>query len=182
MHSVIVSEDYCGFLEPQEHIWKGESGKGFYLKNLLASHSETLTPYKDICSFSEPFHGQTLLRFPLRNQPTNLSEELFTIPKLQVLLESLRAEPKYILLFLRSVCSIEVIDISVHNTLKSVFKVIIDTDTYVQHIIQLLSDVQSTFTIDSLSSVCEVIKSTDHFNTEIQNDGSHSKHEWIAGW
>ena len=180
---VIVSEDYCGFLEPQEHIWKGESGKGFYLKNLLATHPETLAPYKNIRGFSEPFHGQTLLRFPLRNQPTKLSEELFTIPKLQVLLESLKAEAKYILLFLRSVCSIEVIDISVDNTFKSVFKVNVDIDTYLQHITQqhqLLSDVQSTFTIDSLSSVSEVIKSTDHFNIETHNDSSHSKHEWIV--
>ena len=180
---VIVSEDYCGFLEPQEHIWNGESGKGYYLKNLLASCPETLAPYKGICGFSESFYGQTLLRFPLRNQPTKLSEELFTIPKLQVLLESLKAEARYILLFLRSVCSIEVIEISIHNTLKSVFKVSVDTDTYIQHITQqkkLLSDVQSTFTIDSLSSVRKVIASSNHFNIEVHDDSSHSKHEWIV--
>ena len=100
-----------------------------------------------------------------------------------MLLESLKAEAKYILLFLRSVCSIEVIEISVHNTLKSVFKVSIDTDTYIQHITQqqkLLSDVQSTFIIDSLSSVRNVIKSSDHFNIEVHDDSSHSKHEWIV--
>ena len=180
---VIVSEDYCGFLEPQEHIWKGESGKGYYLKNLIVNCPETLAPYKDICGFSESFHGQTLLRFPLRNKPSKLSKEVYTISKLQILLESLKAEAKYILLFLRSVCSIEVIEISIHNTLKSVFKVNVDTDTYIQHITQqqkLLSDVQSTFTIDSLSNVCKVIKSSDHFNIEVHDDSSHSKHEWIV--
>ena len=186
MHSdlpVIVSEDYCGFLEPQEDIWKGESGKGYYLKNLLATCPETLATYKDICGFSESFHEQTLLRFPLRNKPSKLSKELYTISKLLVLLESLKAEAKYILLFLRSVCSIEVIEISVHNTFKSVFKVSVDTDTYIQHITQqqqLLSDVQSTFIIDSLSSVHKVIKSTDHFNIEVHDDSSQSKHEWIV--
>ena len=100
-----------------------------------------------------------------------------------MLLESLKAEAKYILLFLRSVCSIEVIEISVHNTLKSVFNVSVDTDTYIQHITQqqqLLSDVQSTFTIDSLSSVRKVIKSSDHFNIEVHDDSSHSKHKWIV--
>ena len=100
-----------------------------------------------------------------------------------MLLESLKAEAKYILLFLQSVCSIEVIEISVHNTLKSVFKVSVDTDTYIQHITQqqqLLSDVQSTSTIDSLSSVHKVIKSSDHFNIEVHDDSSHSKHEWIV--
>ena len=180
---VIVSEDYCGFLEPQEHIWKGESGKGYYLKNLLTSCPETLAPYKGICGFSKSFYGQTLLRFPLRNKPSKLSKELYTISKLQVLLESLKAEAKYILLFLRSVCSIEVIEISIHNTLKLVFKVNVDTDTYIQHITQqqqLLSDVQSAFIIDSLSSVHKVIKSSDHFNIEVCDDSSHSKHEWIV--
>ena len=180
---VIVSEDYCGFLEPQEHIWNGESGKGYYLKDLLASCPETLSPYEGICGFSESFHGKTFFRFPLRNEPSKLSKELYTISKLQVLLESLKAEAKYILLFLRSVCSIEVIEISVHNTLMSVFKVSVDTDTYIQHITQqqqLLSDVQSTFTITSLSSVRKVIKSSDHFNIEVNDDSSHSKHEWIV--
>ena len=180
---VIVSEDYCGFLEPQEHIWKGESGQRYYLKNLLTNCPETLAPYKVICSLSELFHGQTLLRFPLRNKPSKLSKEVYTISKLLVLLESLKAEAKYNLLFLRSVCSIEVIEISVHNTLKSMFKVSVDTDTYIQHITQqqqLLSDVQSTFTIDSLSSVRKIIKSSDHFNIEVDDDNSHSKHEWIV--
>ena len=180
---VIVSEEYCGFLEPQEDIWKGESGKGYYLKDLLASCPESLTPYKGICGFSKSFHRQTLLRFPLRNKPSKLSKELYTISKLQVLLESLKAELKYILLFLRSVCSIEVIEISVHNTLNSVFKVCVTTDTYNQHITQqqqLLSDVQSTFIIDSLSSMRKVIKSSDHFNIEVHDDSSHSKHEWIV--
>ena len=100
-----------------------------------------------------------------------------------MLLESLKAEAKYILLFLRSVCSIEVIEISIHNTFKSVFKVSVGTDTYIQHITQqqqLLSDVQSTFTIDLLSSVHKVIKSSDHFNIEVHDDSSHSKHEWIV--
>ena len=180
---VIVSEDYCGFLEPQEDIWKGESGKGYYLKNLLASCPETLAPYKGICEFSKSFHEQTLLRYPLRNKPSKLSNELYTISKLQVLLESLKAEAKYILLFLRSVCSIEVIEISVHNTLKSMFKVCVTTDTFIQHITQqqqLLGDVQSTFIIDSLSSMRKVIKSSDHFNIEVHDDSSHSKHEWIV--
>ena len=180
---VIVSDDYCGFLEPQEHIWKGESGQRYYLKNLLENCPETLAPYKGICGFSKSFHGQTLLRFPLRNKPSKLSKEIYTISKLQALLQSLKVEAHYILLFLRSVCSIEVIEISVHNTLKSVFKVSVDTDTYVQHITQqqqLLSDVQSTFTIDSLSSVRKVIKSSDHFNIEVHDDSSHSKHEWIV--
>ena len=180
---VIVSEDYCGFLEPQEHIWNGESGKGYYLKDLLANCPETLAPYKGICGFSESFHGKTLLRFPLRNKPSKLSKELYTISKLQVLLESLKAEAKHTLLFLRSVYSIEVIEISVHNILKSVFKVNVDTDTYIQHVTQqqeLLSNVQSTFKVDSLSSVHKVIKTCDQFSVEICDDSSHSKHEWIV--
>ena len=183
---VIVSEEYCGFLEPQEHIWNGESGQRYKLRNLLAKCPEVLNPYNGICGFSKSsksFHNQTFFRFPLRKQRSNLSEKLCTIPKLQMLLESLKAEAKCILLFLRSVCSIEVIEISVHNTLKSVFKVSIDTDTYIQHITQqqqLLSDVQSTFTIDSLSTASNVIKSSDHFNIEVHDDSSHSKHEWIV--
>ena len=183
---VIVSEEYCGFLDPQEHIWKGESGQRYKLQNLLAKCPEVLDPYNDICGFSKSsnsFRNQTFFRFPLRKQRSNLSEKLFTIPILKKLLENLKVEAKYILLFLRSVCSIEVIEISVHSTLKSVFKVNVDTDTYIQHITQqqqLLSDVQSTFTIDSLSTARKVIKSSDHFNIEVHDDSSHSKHEWIV--
>ena len=180
---VIVSEEYCGFLEPQEHIWKGESGQRYKLQNLLVRCPEVLDPYNGICSFSKSsksFRNKTFFRFPLRNQPSKLSEELCGVSKLHVLLESLKAEAKYTLLFLRSVCSIEVIEIT--KTLKSVFKVSVDTDTYIQHITQqqkLLSDVQSTFTIDSLSSVYEVTQSIDHFCIEV-HDSSHSKHEWIV--
>ena len=183
---VIISEEYCGFLDPQEHIWKGESGQRYKLRNLLAKCPEVLDPYNGICGFSKSsnsFRNQTFFRFPLRKQRSKLSEKLCTIPILKTLLESLKVEAKYILLFLRSVCSIEVIEISVHNTLKSVFKVNVDTDTYIQHITQqqqLLSDVQSTFTIDSLSTACKLIKSSDHFTIEVHDDSSHSKHEWIV--
>ena len=181
---VIVSKEYCGFLEPQEHIWKGESGQRYKLRNLLAKCPEVLDPYNGICGFSKSsksFCNQTFFRFPLRKQPSKLSEELCSISKLHVLLESLKTEAKYILLFLRSICSIEVIEIG--KTLKTVFKVNVDTDTYIQHITQqqqLLSDVQSTFTIDSLSTACKVIKSCDHFTIEVHDDSSHSKHEWIV--
>ena len=72
-----------------------------YLEDLLASCPETLPPYKGICGFSGSFHGKTVFQFPLLNKLSKLSNtlnflELYTISKLKSLLESLKAEAKYI--------------------------------------------------------------------------------------
>ena len=58
----------------------------------------------------------TLFRFPLRTVPSELSENVYSIPQLRQLLEALKEEAKFLLLFLRSVDNIEVYEKRKHGT------------------------------------------------------------------
>ncbi len=111
---VIISENFCGFLEPNEEIWKNESGKGFKLKYLTRVCPDS-TPYNNICGFSKSqasFNDKTILRFPLRKKGSKILKKECSISELKKLIETLKSEAKYLLLFLRSIRSIEVLEIS----------------------------------------------------------------------
>ena len=183
---VIISEDYCGFLEPQEHIWKGESGKGYYLKDVRYTCPDLVRPFNGVGDFSmlsPSFDGKTLFRFPLRNTASKLSNEVYTVEKLRKLLEALKAEAKYLLLFLRSVCSIEVVEISQLGNFEQVFKVCISSrdSTKRQSEQQLLvRRVESTFTGDSPYAVRQVIQETAHFHIEMIDGSINSEYEWVV--
>ena len=186
---VIISENFCGFLEPHEEIWRNESGKGFKLKYLTRVCPDSLTPYNNICGFSKSqasFNGKTILRFPLRKKESKISKKECSISELKKLIETLKSEAKCLLLFLRSVRSIEVIEISSffgkHNSL---FKVVISPDDAYSHSIQqqsLLEQVKSSFMGPSPLFVRKVIQEKFHFRIEIQGEGNHrpSVHEWLV--
>ena len=134
----------------------------------------------DFSKLSPSFDGKTLFRFPLRNRASNLSKEVYTVEKLKKLLIALEAEAKYLLLFLRSVCSIEVIEISELETFEQVFKVCISSHESTKHHSEqqlLLRRVESTFTGASPYAVKQVIQETAHFHIEL-NDGS--RNEWAV--
>ena len=57
-------------------------------------------------------YSQTLFRLPLRTQASGLSDNIYDTRKLLELLDALREEARYLLLFLKSVCKIEVVQIS----------------------------------------------------------------------
>ena len=57
-------------------------------------------------------YPHTLFRLPLRTQSSGLSKNIYTIERLQELLDALREEAKFLLLFLKSVNKIEVIHVS----------------------------------------------------------------------
>ena len=127
---VIISEEYCGFLDPLKLIWN-KRGKKHTLQNLQKLCSEVMLPYDGISGFSLKSSGTTLFRFPLRNKPSDLSDEIQSIKIMRQLLEVLKAEAKYLLLFLRSVCSIEVIEIS-DSSSSTLFKVSLSSDDHVK--------------------------------------------------
>ena len=132
---------------------------------------------------SPSFDGKTLFRFPLRNRASKLSNEVYTIEKLRKLLEALKAEAKYLLLFLRSVCSIEVVEISQLGNFEQVFKVCISSrdSTKRQSEQQLLvKRVESAFTGDSPYAVKQVIQQTAHFNIEMIDGRVKSEYEWVV--
>ena len=180
----ILSEDYCGFLDPQEKVWKGESGKGYYLKKLVHGCSQALEPFDGIFGFSKrvpQYTGQTLFRFPLRNKASTLSSEIYTVQKLEKLLELLKEEAQYLLIFLRSVCAIEVYRITEKNETLPIFSVSVsqkDYQTRSSKQRQLLAQVKSTF---SSSYPHEIIMDSSHFTLEVVVNGSiASKHELLV--
>ena len=182
---VILSQDYCGFLEPQERIWKGESGKGFYLEKLKKYCQEALEPFDGICGFSKHnpnYQDKTLFRFPLRTRESNLSSDVYTIDKLHSLLHTLKEEAQYLLVFLRSVCSIEICKITESNDTLSLFKVSVSQRDYQSQLSQqkqLISRVESTFTGQSQYSVRD-IKDASRFNIEKVDGGTFSNYDWLV--
>ena len=124
------------------------------------------------------------MRFPLRTNPSKLSHEIYTVDKLRKLLTPLKEEAKYLVLFLRSVCSIEVFEILPHGEFKCTFKVCIDECDYQNRIkqqkIKFVKDVELRFTGDSAYSTCHVIKDTANFSIEITDGNDCSKHKWLV--
>ena len=107
----IISGDTLAFFEPQETIWEGESGQWFSLSDL--DGSDNLKCSSGIANFNPPtrHYAKTLFRFPLRTRASGLSENIYTVEKLNELIDALRSEAKLLLLFLRSIQTIEVYNI-----------------------------------------------------------------------
>ena len=106
----IISGKKIGFLEPQEKIWAGESGRSFNLCDISRDH---LVPLDGISGFARDttYYPKTLLRFPLRKTASGLSKNVYTVQKVNELIDALKSEAKLLLLFLRSVHTIQVYNI-----------------------------------------------------------------------
>ena len=103
------------YLEPHEEIWKNETGQ-CYSVNECANSQDTFAPFDGLHGFSVGDHEfpGTFFRFPLRNscRERRVSSHVYDINKLRDLLTALREEAKVMLLFLRSVKTVEVHEIS----------------------------------------------------------------------
>ena len=168
-------------------MWKGESGKGYYLKNLIAECPELLEPFDGICGFSKEstqYNNNTLFRFPLRNKASKISSEIYDIKRLHKLLEFLKEEAQYLLVFLRSICSIEIFQITESNVTVPLFKVSIseaDFGSRLEQQRQLVSQVESVFSGELSLSVGQLISDTSHFHIHIFMNGNFtSEHEWLV--
>ena len=64
-------------------------------------------------------YTQTIFGLPLRTAASGLSDNTYNSRKLLQLLEALREEANYLLLFLKSVCKIEVIHIDISPDIQS---------------------------------------------------------------
>ena len=111
----IISGSKVAYLEPQEELWKGQSGRSYQLSEVAGT--DHLTPYYGIAGFCprSTSYNKTLFRFPLRNAVSKLSENIYSIQKVNVLINALKSEAKLLLLFLRSITTIEVYNINVHG-------------------------------------------------------------------
>ena len=168
-------------------MWKaGESGQRYTLTELQSSCPQALYPYDGVAGFSShthSFNGQTLFRFPLRNKPSNLSSEVSTIDSVRQLLHALKDEAKFLLLFLRSVCSIEVIEIEDTHKQQTSFKVSISSCDALLHKQQqqsLVKQVETTFTGSYPYSIECIIQQSNKFSIELYNNGVVTEHEWLV--
>ena len=120
----IISGATVAYLDPQEKIWTRQSGKKFTLSKLQEKCHDTLAPFKNIAGFSHaPYYPKTLFRFPLRTTPSELSENIYSLERLEELIDALRGEANLLLPFLRSVDTIEVHRISPDGIFSLIFKV-----------------------------------------------------------
>ena len=113
-------------MEPHEEIWRGESGQWYSITD-HACKGDTLAPFDGLRGFSvhSTHYVGTILRFPLRNEKREkrVSSHVYDISKLRTLLTALREEAKFILLFLRSVRTVEVFEIAQNGIHSNLFKV-----------------------------------------------------------
>ena len=112
----IISGNKVAFIEPFGKIWPGKFGRKFFIGQ---SHMRTtLAPFNRVREFSTKLknYSHTLFRFPLRQSPSSLSETCYSIDMLHELIEALKEEAQYLLLFLHSVIEIQVFEISSSGT------------------------------------------------------------------
>ncbi|XP_028392629.1 sacsin-like [Dendronephthya gigantea] len=107
----IVSGDMVAFLDPHEtYFFRGEPGRAFSTREpLLAEHLNQFEPFQHIfdCNLDQGrSYGGTLFRFPLRIQPSKLSNKIYTREMVNTLFDSFKKEASAILLFLKNVDSI----------------------------------------------------------------------------
>ena len=186
---VIISEDTCVFLEPQLLVWSGKPGQRYSLESLSNHCPEAVDPFTGIDGFSSHlsnFKGKTIFRFPLRKKPSKIWGEIYDISKLESLLSSLKQEAKYLLLFLRSVCSIEVLQINARGVISSLFNVSISQEHRSLHIhnqqkilraIEDLTDKASSLTLYGQRHL-----ESSHFKVAVKDNETrtHVKHEFLV--
>ena len=124
-----------GCFEPQRKIWSGESGQAYNLPNLIRESSDFAASLDGLAKFDskrveQEGYSHTIFRLPLRTEASGLSDNTYTTQRLTELLDALREEAKYLLLFLKSVCKIEVVHISQAGQHKTSFCVEIAPSDY----------------------------------------------------
>uniref|UniRef100_A0A3P9JZ95 HEPN domain-containing protein n=1 Tax=Oryzias latipes TaxID=8090 RepID=A0A3P9JZ95_ORYLA len=132
---IIFSSGHLGVMDPQENIF-GERNGGFLWSLEDEEHKEALMtmhdqfqPFRDIVSVlkgekwakimeDEHFAG-TLFRFPLRDEISEISDNLYNSGKVVELFDSFIADAELSLLFLRSLRSVSLLHISCDGTVKT---------------------------------------------------------------
>ncbi len=175
------------YLEPQECIWSDQSGRSFTVSEL--QNTDSLTPFHDISEFKSSgmtSYGKTIFRFPLRTKPSGLSENLYDVRKVHELINALREEAKLLLVFLRSVDTIEVYDIARDGTQTLCFKTEI-SDKYKSSIgrkrKKLLDKLKYAYERKSYN-ISELIEFSAKFTIKVSgvnlSDSQHGEFHWLV--
>ena len=119
-------------MDPQKKIWRGDPGHKYKLRNNIPENQDSFKPFvfADPCSLeAKQNYPGTLIRFPLRNEKSELSDKLYTIAKLKSLLKALKDDASILLLFLRYIEKIEVFTINTSSFVTKLFSVEADKTT-----------------------------------------------------
>ena len=128
----IISGKWLCFMDPQKEIWQGQPGHKYKLTHNKPENSDSFAPFRfanSCCLKFDQIYPGTLIRFPLRNRPSNISSKVYTISELKMILVALKADAEILLLFLRYVEKVEVFTIDANDSISKVFSVEADPNT-----------------------------------------------------
>ena len=114
-------------MEPQGKVWQGQAGRKYTITS--PKMQATLAPFDRIGEFCTGIatYPSTLFRFPLRLQASGLSKRCYDIEMLKELLEALKDEAQFLLIFLRSVVAINVVEVNESGEHINLFEVSINS-------------------------------------------------------
>ena len=122
----IISGEWMCFMDPQKKIWKGDPGHKYKLTKNNPKNSDSFVPFQfhDSCSLGSNYtYPGTMIRLPLRLKPSSLSNTLYDIKKLKVLINALIDDAGILLLFLRYIEKVEVFAINDKGRVSKSFSV-----------------------------------------------------------
>eukprot|EP00062_Callorhinchus_milii_P025859 gi/632987308/ref/XP_007910720.1/ PREDICTED: sacsin-like [Callorhinchus milii] len=143
----IFSGKYVGFLDPQEMLFGEEEGGYIWSlddaedRKTLEHSKDQMRPFKYAMettgtiswsnALKEHYFKGTLFRFPLRSEPSDISENLYDKDKIFDLFDSFQADAETTLLFLRNVTSISVKHVDMDGNVKALLRVIASQPEYI---------------------------------------------------
>ena len=181
---VIISGKKLAYLEPQEKVWKGESGQWFDISELRDQGlQDSLDPFNGICDFSASTtcdYCGTVFRFPLRDTPSELSENVYTLSKLHELLIALKEEAKFLLLFLRSIDTIEVFELPQQGGQQQLFRVeIAEKEQTYRDRKHFMDQLKSAHESQSYS-ISQYINVVTNFHVAVTDDDHTTRSHWLV--
>ena len=125
-----IIDPHLTYIDEKDHQGVRRTGKLFELKELLQPKlSDHLLPFEGIFGFqsSQQKYDATIFRFPLRQQPSDLSTKRYTPDEvLEELKSSFERDAKHILLFLKNVKKIRLFELIDGKKMELVAEVSID--------------------------------------------------------
>ena len=174
-------------MDPQKEIWRGDPGHKYKLRNNKLEYQDSFTPFvfADPCSLeTKQNYPGTLIRFPLRNERSELSDKLYTTAKLKSIFKALKDDASVLLLFLRYVEKIKVFTINTSGFVTKLFSV--ETDKATERVRKSLKDTFFTQVKQFHSNPSALLPTLQYEVTISVHDievGTRTNHQWfITNW
>ena len=171
-------------MDPQKKIWTRDPGHKYKLRINKPKNQDSFTPFvfDDQCSLeAKQNYPGTLIRFPLRNEPSELSDKLYTTAKLKSLLKALKDDASILLLFLRYIEKIEVFTINTSSSVTKLFSIDADIATQRSKRNTFFKQVQQYHSAPG--SILPYLQYEVTISVHDIELNTHANHQWIiANW